>query len=398
MADQIGTTADVTVTSETPEVTGEVTQSVEVMEETADVTKPVEPWADLVDDIPNFSPEELTGEEAEEAAAEDDPTETDEEAADDKQETATASEPEAEVSEEPEPESQEDEPEQAKEPEGYVRLEALHEARGENRYLKSRIAQLEAEKAEISTKAAQPGWMDSFKKLSTEELRDLMADDPDAAVEYAEKLADYNTYEKEKEANAKAAAEAAEHNEIRVHTAFERIESAAPGIYSDKNVQAEIADFAESIGFTPDMFALTNPRNTISIEGGPPVALGEAAAGLVEMLAYLKSSVDSQFGSESKPSQKKTQAVAGGEPATTERQLPDIEAITAKVTEEVMKKVQGNVLDKLKSKSTDAGVKTLSDIQSSGNEEFSTSKILTQEQIEKLSPEQQRRYLSGVDG
>jgi len=408
MADKEGSTADVSVSTEGTGASGEVTQQVEVMDAPQENTTTVEPWADLVDDIPAFSMDELTG--VDDADTGDESTETGEEATDDKQDTAATSESEAETSGETDAdgESQEDETQQAsteepddqepdKEPEGYVKLEALHQARGENRYLKTKISQLEAEKAAIKQQAEKPDWMSTFKRLNSEELRDLMADDAEAAVQYAERLAEFNTFEKDQEAKVKAAEEQAEQTEIMVNTAFERIESAAPGIYTDAAVANKLADFAESIGFSENMFALTNPRNTISVDGGQPVPLGEMAAGLVELLSNLNASIDSQFGDgeasqPAGPASKKGNGAAGD-------QSPEVQSLTDKIAEleKSIGEMKGQVIDKLKGGESKDGVTTLSDVQNSGDEDFSTASNLTIEQIEKLTPEQQQRYLSGID-
>ena len=365
----------------------------------------VEPWADLVDDLDQFSEEQLSGVDPEATEEEEAKTES-EESADGKQKTAPASESEDKSEESAETAASEDdesEEKEVREPEGYVKLEALHQARGENRYLKSVISQLKEDlEAKPEPIAADPEleWMRDFKVLSDSELEELSEDSPMDAVKYVNRLAKYNDYQRQAGEN-KAKEEAARvENEILINTAFEQISHDVPGIYDQNStVAADLADFAESIGFSEDMFVLTNPRNTITIDGGATMPLGSIAANLVSVLHSLNQAVSEQFDGGSTTETTSVSGDGGSKPGMKNRNNNpggvDIEAIKAELREEILGEVQKSVISKLKGQDS-TGVKTLSDVQNSGNENFSEEmEVKSMEQWEKLTPEQQQQMLSG---
>lgn len=356
----------------------------------------IEPWADLVGDLDQFSEEQLSGFDPEEAKEEEAKTESDE-STDGKQETATASESEDEAEESAEAAASEDDADvekEVREPEGYVKLEALHQARGENRYLKSVISQLKEDleaKPDPQTVSKEAEWMADFKVLSDAELEELSEDSPMDAVKYVNRLAKYNDHKRQADEN-KAKEEAARvENEVLINTAFEQISHEVPGIYDQgSTVAADLADFAESIGFSEDMFVLTNPRNTITIDGGQTMPLGSIAANLVSVLHSLNQAVSEQFDGETET--KTTSAKGNGMNKQAEKSVDEIKE---ELRKELLGEFEKSVVNKLKGQDS-TGVKTLSDVQNSGNEDFSAEmEVKSMEQWEKLTPEQQQQMLSG---
>lgn len=228
--------------------------------------------------------EETTEEPEEEKAAEEETTE----------------EPEEEKAAEEEPDGDSTKP-----PKGYVPLQALHEARTRVTGLQAEVTQLKAKLYEATKpqKVEPPlvtetevSKFKDFKVLSKDEAAALMEDNATAGLEYVEKLSEYMDYSSrlakqqvlDASAKAKEAQEEAEAAKIResVYTEFERL---IPNIMAeDRTVSNDWADFAESKGFSEDLFPLLSPDTIISPAGKEPFKVGKNAVGLLKMIMELR--------------------------------------------------------------------------------------------------------------
>ena len=207
-----------------------------------------------------------------------------------------------------------------KPPKGFVPTQALHEVRGENSYLKQQIAELQA--AATQAPQSQEGEVSTdeegevFKVLDDQELEELAIDDPSEAVLYMHKL-NRHTQEQHQQQQAIQAEQAL------IVTARTEMEAAVPGLF-DENSKAydNLEASAKEIGFTDDMFYLTNPETMVLIPGeDTPRSLGQDAAKMVKMLASAKSQVGEKT---------------------------DTEAVRAEIRAEVTKEVQAELLSKFK--------------------------------------------------
>lgn len=216
--------------------------------------------------------------------------------------------PEEETTEEPEEEkTAEEEPEAdtAKPPKGYVPLQALHEAR-------TTISRLQAEKTELKAKLyeatkprktepplvteAEVSKFKDFKVLSKAEAAALMEDNLIAGQEYIEKLSDYMDFSSrlakqqalDAAVKSKEAQEEAEMAKV-VNDVCAECERLIPGIFADDRVVAcDWGDFAESKGFSEELFPLLSPTTLISPVGKEPFRVGKNAVGLLKMIMELR--------------------------------------------------------------------------------------------------------------
>ena len=230
--------------------------------------------------------------------------------------------PEEETTEEPEEEKAAEEEEKAAEeeekaaeeesdrdstkpPKGYVPLQALHEARTRVTGLQAEVTQLKAQLYEATKpqKAETPlvsetevSKFKDFKVLSKDEAAALMEDNATAGLEYVAKLSEYMDYSSrlakqqviDASAKAKEAQEEAEAAKVResVYTEFERL---IPNIMAeDRTVSNDWADFAESKGFSEDLFPLLSPDTIISPAGKESFKVGKNAVGLLKMIMELR--------------------------------------------------------------------------------------------------------------
>lgn len=261
-------------------------------------------------------------------------------------------------------------------PKGYVPTAAIREVREENRALKDRLRVLEAKVLEPEVKPipeAMPEVRPDFKVLTTSEFRELSEDSPRDALVYMAELRDYEkaqqmTADLER---AKVAREEEVGNLFR--ESVKLMEQAVPDLFEEGSTsQQELAEYAETIGFTKDMFYLTNPETMVILPGETePMYLGSQAAAFIAMLAGLR------------------KGSAGGKPAA------DQAALRKTIEAELRTKIESEVLSKIKTGSGKA-FKSMSDIPSSDSDVPSTAQILTEAQFIKLTPAQQKAYLSGA--
>lgn len=281
-------------------------------------------------------------------------TQTVDEETEEKEEEEVKAEPEEEVKAEPE-----------KPPKGYVPLAAVHEVRGENKYLKEQLAELKAQlaaKPEVKVEAKpEPNPFEDFQTLTDAEFQELAVESPAEALVYMKQLTAYQEHQRSV-ADEKVQAEANEAYLAQVYQAAnEEMERAVPGLLSeDSPVAKEFQEFAVDLGFTEDMFYLTNPATRIILPGeSEPLLLGEQAAQIVKLLANAKSRAPKQV-DETK----------------------------------LRKEIEAEMLSKIKS---GTAFKSLADIPatSEARPEFG-DKVLTQAQFEKLSEKEQELYLAGT--
>jgi hypothetical protein len=216
--------------------------------------------------------------------------------------------PEEETTEEPEEgKAAEEEPEgdSTKPPKGYVPLQALHEARTRASGLQAEVTQLKAKLYEATKpKKVEPPLVTEtevskfkdFKVLSKAEAAALMEDNVTAGLEYVEKLHEYMDYSSrlakqqvlDASAKAKEAQEEAELAKVVDYVSAE-CERLIPGIFAeDRTVSNDWADFAESKGFSEELFPLLSPTTLVSPVGKEPFRVGKNAVGLLKMIIELR--------------------------------------------------------------------------------------------------------------
>jgi len=324
--------------------------------------------------------------ETEDAEIDTEDTETDSDDAETDSEDAETDSEDAETdSEDTETDSEEKSQKKDAVPEGYVPLEALHQARGDIRRLKQEISAIKAQKTEAApdrlfTKAEAEKFED-FTVLSKARLAEKFEDDPVGAAEYTEKLSEYYDFKNrvtqqkvldDKKAQDQEAYEAALKEEYSA--AEKAMEEALPGIFSDEGVQKGIAEFAESIGFKESLFFLTSPATqVIPPDGDTPVPLGTLAADVLKALVNARSKAE-----ESKPVDTKA----------LEKE------IRVKVEKEIRAELEKEVLSKVKKRSK-KGYTSLDDIPTSGADKTHSGKVLTEGEFDRLSPAAQEEYLKG---
>jgi hypothetical protein len=266
--------------------------------------------ADLGKEAEPEEPSEIEDTDDSEPSEDEDKAEETEVPEEETTEEETTEEPEEEKAAEEEPEEEkaaEEEPEgdSTKPPKGYVPLQALHEARARVTGLQAEVTQLKSQLYEATKpqKVEPPlvtetevSEFKDFKVLSKAEAAALMEDNVTAGLEYMEKLSEYMDYSSrlakqqviDASAKAKEAQEETEAAKVResVYTEFERL---IPNIMAeDRTVSNDWADFAESKGFSEDLFPLLSPDTIISPAGKESFKVGKNAVGLLKMIMELR--------------------------------------------------------------------------------------------------------------
>lgn len=281
---------------------------------------------------------------------------------------------EEEANEEPEPKEKETAEEKKTEPlppkaeappKGFVPTKAVQEAREENRYLKEQIKSLQEKVDALAqskeTKAENEETEEKFQVLSKLELIELAEESPQEAIAYMLELQNYKERQAEKQQSEKQKAEAHEQAKVLFKETADLMEQAVPGIFDEKSdTQAKLVEFAESLGFTEDLFFLTNPETMIVLPGETtPRYLGKQAAGVLKFIAGLKDKV-----------------------------AVDSEAIVKKLRGEI----ENEVLKKVKS--SGKSFKSLNDITTSESDVPKAKRILSEAELMKLSDKELQAYLS----
>ena len=249
-------------------------------------------------------------------------------------------------------------------PKGFVPTKAVQEAREENRYLKEQIKALEDKIDNLAKKTEKPPEEEEepFNVLSKSELLELSADDPPAAIAYMLELQEYKEKQAEK---AKAESEkltARQQATSLFNETAKIMEEAVPGLFDEKSgKQQELVSFAESVGFTDDLFFLTNPETMIVMPGETvPKYLGKQAAGIVKFIAGLKERLNT---TDTKSLEKR---------------------IRTEIESEIMKKI----------KTSGKTFKSLTDIPTSETDSPKPKRLLSESEMAKMSDKDIQKYLS----
>jgi len=260
------------------------------------------------------------------------------------------------------------EPQAEKTPKGFVPLAAVHEARGEIRYLKEKLQDVQnqlarkAEPIQTETEVAE-----DFEVLTDDQFEELADDNPAQAIIYQRKLAAYEASKRAATEQARQQEEFAVEYEAVLNASAEAMEKVAPGIFDkDQPIQKELMDFAETIGFTEDMYYLTNPSTKIILPGETePLLLGEQAASILGLLVNVKAKTAPQ------------------DTTALETKL------RTEITAELMKKF------KTADPNTFRGINQVPKSDSEIPSGSFAGKVLTTDQLAKLTPAEYERYLAG---
>ena len=259
-------------------------------------------------------------------------------------------------------------------PKGFVPTAAVHEAREEIRRLKDRLSEYEVagKKAEVPP-VDVPTVRSDFKVLSKEEFAELSEESPRDALIYQQELMDYREVKRIAADSARQAEAERVKAEIEVGSLFEEtaaiMADAVPGLFEEgSTVQQELTEFAETVGFTKDLFYLTNPGTQVILPGDTkPLYLGRQAATILTMIANLKS-----------------------------KGLPNADAaLKASVEAELRPKIEQEVLSKIKGTGKKPAYKSLSDIPSSDTS-TPERKMLSEAEVAAMNPKELEAYLSGA--
>ena len=276
-----------------------------------------------------------------------------------------------------------------KPPKGYVKIEALHEARDINKHLKNENARLKVQQYESQDRAkVEPLVTEKelkefkdFKPLSDEQFEEKYEDDSKAGLKYLQKLGQFHDFQR-RQAEEKLATEQQERELTAAASELERIyettetlmEDVLPGIFDDKTVQSELTEFATDIGFTEDLFYLTNPETRIILPGeSKPLVLGEQAADILKMLVTARTRLD----------ENKTAKI-------------DNDKLKADIEKKLRKEIEKELLAKFKKSGDGDSYKSIDDIPTSENENEFRNQVLSEAEFNKLTPAQQDAYLSGA--
>jgi len=259
-----------------------------------------------------------------------------------------------------------------KPPKGFVPVAAVHEVRGENKYLKEQIAALTAQVNAVKAAPVEPvvpSEFESFKELTDAEFDALTEDQPAEALKYIKAHGKYQDYTR-KVAEAKQAAEAYQEYQGQVFaTTSAEMEKHVPGILDPESpVAQEFRDFAIDLGFDEDMFYLTNPATQIILPGETtPSLLGEQAASIIKMLAAARTKIN----------------------AKVDTGAPDIEKIKAGLRAEL----EAEIVAKVKAGTPFRSLSSMPD--SSSETPSPLNKVLSPEDFASLTEKEQEAYLAG---
>ena len=274
-------------------------------------------------------------------------------------------------------------------PKGYVPLKAVQEVRGENKYLKDRIKELEAnppKPAPVDEPAKKESALPKdFKVLSDNDYANLVDDDPKDALMYMKNLGIHQEEkrqaaadEQQKSWDARELAANQKETQKIFDATSEKMEELVPGIFDKESPAAkELSDFALELGFTDDMYYLTNPETRIILPGETePLLLGEQAASIVQTLTTARTKLN-----ESK------------EKAVDEVKLR--EDIKKEVEIELRESIGAEFLAKFKKSSSEEEFRSLDSVPSTETAEFG-DKVLSMNELNKLSEKEQEAYLAGA--
>ena len=168
---------------------------------------------------------------------------------------------------------------------------AVQEARSKNEELRKELQATKAKLADFeSGKVQKEAEFADFKVLTQDELAELTQDNPSEALLYINKLQEFKDFQRDQEAQTRQAEADEEALGLIYHRANTQMEEVVPGIFDESGeAMAEGREFAESIGFTEEMFYLTDPATRIILRGeDTPLVLGEQAADILKLLVGVK--------------------------------------------------------------------------------------------------------------
>lgn len=277
----------------------------------------------------------------------------------------------------------------AKPPKGYVKHEALHEARIINKALSTEIDRLKKELEILSQIPVEehpklpPGLPKDFKVLTEEEEDALMNEDIVIFNKYQRDLRKYNQF---KEAEER---ENLEHSRI-ADASRRRMVELVPDLFDeDSDTNANLTQFASEHGIDPSVLSiLTDPSVKIIIPGAKkPVSMGPAAVAMVDFLNKVHQKVKSapkvpgKQGKSSEESPKK--------PEKSEQELR--KELTSELTEEITRKVIKELMEKLNK--NQSSFRSIGDAPAQGD--IPSKSSFTETDFRKMTPEQRRLALGG---
>ena len=207
-----------------------------------------------------------------------------------------------------------------KPPEGFVPIQALHEARGKTKTVEEQLqiaqtmindlteklssgpvvpqAGAEAQGEVARFQAKYP----DFKVLTDEEYDDLAGEDVAAAQRYLKRANDYEkavTKDESQKERAKSISEMfAKTAAITVTAAKQQMAALVPGLYDNNDVADKLEAFAVDNGLDKDyLLVLTDPATQIMPPGSKrPYLMGRGAVGLVKLIHNLSTKAASGNG------------------------------------------------------------------------------------------------------
>ncbi len=212
-----------------------------------------------------------------------------------------------------------------------------------------------------------------FDLLSESDFKTLAEDNPAEALIYTQKYNEFqtalSTFNSEQQTLKDSQKQSEVDNaqvEVILSEATTAMEKVIPGLFDeDGKIQAELIEYADSVGFTTDMFYLTNPATQIILPGqSEPLLLGDQAASILQVLVN-----------------------------TRKNTAPPVDK--AELEAEIRKTIEVELLAKFKSEGIES-FKSLSQIPKTETETEFGDKILTDTQFNKLSDIEQEAYLSGA--
>ena len=186
-------------------------------------------------------------------------------------------------------EAEKKEPEKAdstKPPPGFVPHEALQQERHKVKSLKAEIQKLQAEHEKLKAPKTEPEEFKDFKVRTTEEYKQLLEADSDAASLYLYNYNRYLEHQNSIQRQQTAEKQASDAEKSLVIEGATEIEKIVPGFYRDKDPETDsLAKFAVSNGFEPGLlYDMSNPATKIIAANGDKYVLGAGAAQLVKMI------------------------------------------------------------------------------------------------------------------
>jgi len=156
------------------------------------------------------------------------------------------------------------------------------------------------------------------------------------------------------------------------------MEEFVPGLFDEgSKASEELAAFANDLGFTDDMYYLTNPQTQIILPGETePLLLGEQAASIIQTLATARTRINDLK-------------------ETTVDKDKLREEITKEVEANLRKTIEGELLAKFKTGSDESAFRSLTSVPSSETPEFA-GKVLTEAELARLPETEQELYLAGT--